>query len=34
MDLDEHFMGEALAEAEKALAQGEFPVGCVLVHRG
>lgn len=34
MDLDHHFMGEALAEAEKALAQGEFPVGCVLVHRG
>lgn len=34
MDLDEHFMDEALAEAEKALAQGEFPVGCVLVHRG
>lgn len=34
MDLDHHFMGEALAEAEKALVQGEFPVGCVLVHRG
>ncbi|MCU0585056.1 MAG: nucleoside deaminase [Desulfobacterales bacterium] len=33
MDRDEHFMGEALAEAEIALAQGEFPVGCVLVHR-
>ncbi|MDO9040749.1 MAG: deaminase [Desulfocapsaceae bacterium] len=24
----------ALAEAEVALAQGEFPVGCVLVHQG
>jgi len=24
----------ALAEAEAALAQGEFPVGCVLVHKG
>lgn len=33
MDLDEHFMGEALAEAEKALGQGEFPVGCVMVYR-
>jgi tRNA(adenine34) deaminase len=34
MDLDEHFMGEALAEAEEALAQGEFPVGCIMVHHG
>lgn len=25
-------MEEALAEAAEALAQGEFPVGCVLVH--
>jgi tRNA(adenine34) deaminase len=33
MDIDERFMGEALAEAAKALAQGEFPVGCVMVHR-
>ncbi len=24
----------ALAEAQKALAGGEFPVGCVFVHRG
>ena len=29
-----HFMGEALAEAAIALAQGEFPVGCVMVYRG
>lgn len=27
----EHFMKAALAEARKALAAGEFPVGCVLV---
>ena len=27
-------MGQALAEAVHALAQGEFPVGCVLVSRG
>lgn len=33
MDVDHRFMGEALAEASKALAQGEFPVGCVLVYR-
>lgn len=29
----EHFMGEALQEAQKALGRGEFPVGCVMVHR-
>ena len=27
----EHFMKEALALAEKALSDGEFPVGCVIV---
>jgi tRNA(adenine34) deaminase len=27
-------MDEALAEAATALAQGEFPVGCVMVYRG
>ena len=27
-------MREALAEADKALAAGEFPVGCVLVRQG
>ena len=32
MDYD-HFMGEALREARKALACGEFPVGCVMVHQ-
>ncbi len=31
---DERFMNEALAEAERALAAGEFPVGCVLVRDG
>jgi len=30
----ERFMRLALTEAEAALAQGEFPVGCVLVHKG
>jgi tRNA(adenine34) deaminase len=30
----EHFMRAALAEAEKALAAGEFPVGCILVSDG
>lgn len=34
MDGHERFMGLALAEAEADLAQGEFPVGCVLVHKG
>ena len=29
----DRFMREALKLAEDALAQGEFPVGCVLVHR-
>ena len=28
----EHFMKKALEQAEKALAAGEFPVGCVVVH--
>jgi tRNA(adenine34) deaminase len=32
MDYD-LFMGEALKEARKALARGDFPVGCVMVHR-
>jgi len=31
---DHHFMRQALVEAEKALAAGEFPVGCVLVLEG
>ena len=29
---DIHFMGQALAAAEKALERGEFPVGCVLTY--
>jgi tRNA(adenine34) deaminase len=28
----EHFMKKALEQAEKTLAAGEFPVGCVIVH--
>lgn len=30
----ERFMGLALTEARKALAEGEFPVGCVMVAGG
>jgi len=30
---NEKFMKKALALAEGALEQGEFPVGCVMVHR-
>lgn len=30
----EHFMQKALDQAQKALAVGEFPVGCVLVYEG
>jgi tRNA(adenine34) deaminase len=29
---NEHFMQKALEEAQAALAAGEFPVGCVMVH--
>ncbi len=32
--LDTYYMRQALIEAEKALARGEFPVGCVLVRDG
>jgi len=31
MEFESHFMREALAEAEKAFAKGEVPVGAVLV---
>ena len=34
MPQHEYFMDLALREAEKALAAGEFPVGCVLVRQG
>ena len=30
----EDFMREALAEARLALAEGELPIGCVIVHNG
>jgi tRNA(adenine34) deaminase len=33
-ELDDAFMDEALAEAEKAVARGEVPVGAVAVHQG
>ena len=32
-DQHETFMRHALKEARAALAGGEFPVGCVLVHK-
>ena len=32
--MDGYFMGLALAQAEKARALGEVPVGCVIVRRG
>lgn len=31
---DEFFMKQALLEAQKALDQGEVPIGAVIVHRG
>lgn len=31
LETDEHFMGQALQEARRALAAGEVPVGAVLV---
>ena len=31
---DQYFMAQALEQASKALAAGEFPVGCVLVYAG
>jgi len=34
MDLDEKFMRDALMEAEAALADGEVPVGAVIVSKG
>ena len=34
LSTDEHFMTLALEQAEAALAKGEFPVGCVIVHEG
>lgn len=31
--LDDHLMQEALKEAERALASGETPVGCIFTDR-
>ena len=31
---DAHWMTEALKRADLALSEGEFPVGCVIVHEG
>jgi tRNA(adenine34) deaminase len=34
MDADMEFMQEALAEARESAANGEVPIGAVLVHKG
>ncbi|MBQ9952302.1 MAG: tRNA adenosine(34) deaminase TadA [Clostridia bacterium] len=34
MTIHEAYMREALAEARLALAEGELPIGCVIVHGG
>jgi tRNA(adenine34) deaminase len=31
---DRHWMGLAIAEAEAALAEGEVPIGAVVIHQG
>ncbi len=33
-EVHEQFLRQALKEAERALAEGEVPVGCVIVHEG
>ena len=33
-EIDERFMRQAIKEAEKAYAENEVPVGCVIVHDG
>ena len=32
--IHEKYMKEALKQAKKALALGEVPIGCVIVHEG
>ena len=34
LDPNERYMTYALREAERAMEQGEVPVGCVIVHKG
>lgn len=34
LEMDEHFMGEAIREARLAFSKGEVPVGCVVVVNG
>lgn len=34
MDIDERYMTEALREAQDAMAEGEIPIGAVVVCRG
>ena len=31
MEVDEKYMTQAINEAHKALAEGEIPIGCVIV---
>ena len=33
-NIHEKYMKEALKQAKKALALGEVPIGCVIVHKG
>ena len=33
-DINEKYMRKALAQAKKAEALGEVPIGCVIVHDG
>ncbi len=34
LSIEEKYMKEALKQAKKALALGEVPIGCVIVHEG
>ena len=34
MEVDEKYMSLALHEAQKALSEGEVPVGCIIVSEG
>jgi tRNA(adenine34) deaminase len=33
-DVKERYMGYAIREAQRAMEQGEVPVGCIIVHEG
>lgn len=34
MTIEEHYMGQAITQAKKALALGDVPIGCVIVYEG